>query len=91
MNAETVAKAFNEWMASALGGLGAAAGPLGAIIGGALVLAVGNYTLKDMEAKQSSDQLRAEMECLGLVAPQTAEGIDQAGIRKGNRRGILNH
>ncbi|WP_433850121.1 tape measure protein [Brucella pseudogrignonensis] len=65
-------------MASALGGLGAAAGPLGAIIGGALVLAVGNYTLKAMEAKQNSDQLRAEMERLGLVAPQTAEGIDQA-------------
>ncbi|MCM0752219.1 hypothetical protein DEA98_16060 [Brucella pseudogrignonensis] len=65
-------------MASALGGLGAAAGPLGAIIGGALVLAVGNYTLKAMEAKQNSDQLRAEMERLGLAAPQTAEGIDQA-------------
>lgn len=65
-------------MATALGGLGAVATPLGAIIGGALVLAVGNYTLKAMEAKQNSDQLRAEMERLGLVAPQTAEGIDQA-------------
>ncbi|MDH7788872.1 tape measure domain-containing protein [Ochrobactrum sp. 19YEA23] len=65
-------------LVQAMGGLGAAAGPLGAIIGGALVLAVGNYTVKAMEAQKNSDTLRAEMEKLGLVAPKAADGIDKA-------------
>ncbi|KAB2700305.1 tape measure protein [Ochrobactrum sp. Kaboul] len=65
-------------LVQAMGGLGAAAGPLGAIIGGALVLSVGNYTVKAMEARKNSDSLRAEMEKLGLVAPKAADGIDKA-------------
>nr|WP_282188630.1 tape measure protein [Brucella tritici] len=65
-------------LVQAMGGLGAAAGPLGAIIGGALVLAVGNYTVKAMEARKNSDTLRAEMEKLGLAAPKAADGIDKA-------------
>nr|WP_282183491.1 tape measure protein [Ochrobactrum sp. CM-21-5] len=64
-------------LVQAMGGLGAAAGPLGAIIGGALVLAVGNYTVSAMEAQKNSDTLRAEMEKLGLVAPKAADGIDK--------------
>ncbi len=65
-------------LVQAMGGLGAAAGPLGAIIGGALVLAVGNYTVSAMAAQKNSDSLRAEMEKLGLVAPKAADGIDKA-------------
>ncbi|GAA5661926.1 hypothetical protein Brsp07_00387 [Brucella sp. NBRC 14130] len=65
-------------LVQAMGGLGAAAGPLGAIIGGALVLAVGNYTVSAMEARKNSDTLRAEMEKLGLVAPKAADGIYKA-------------
>lgn len=65
-------------LVQAMGGLGAAAGPLGAIIGGALVLSVGNYTVKAMEARKNSGTLRAEMEKLGLVAPKAADGIDKA-------------
>ncbi|NVM42775.1 tape measure protein [Ochrobactrum intermedium] len=65
-------------LVQAMGGLGAAAGPLGAIIGGALVLAVGNYTVSAMAAQKNSDSLRTEMEKLGLVAPKAADGIDKA-------------
>ncbi|PJR94794.1 hypothetical protein CN878_08915 [Ochrobactrum sp. 695/2009] len=65
-------------LVQAMGGLGAAAGPLGAIIGGALVLAVGNYTVSAMAAQKNSDTLRSEMEKLGLVAPKAADGIDKA-------------
>jgi hypothetical protein len=65
-------------LVQSFGALGAAAGPLGAIIGGAVVLAVGNYTVKAIGARKNSDDLRAEMEKLGLVAPKAAEGIDLA-------------
>ncbi len=65
-------------MVSAFGGLGVAAGPLGAIIGGALVLAVGKYAAGAIEASRNSDELRAEMEKLGLLAPKVADGLDQA-------------
>ncbi|MGH6774605.1 tape measure protein [Brucella tritici] len=65
-------------LVQAMGGLGAAAAPLGAIIGGALVLAVGNYTVSAMAAQKNSDTLRSEMEKLGLVAPKAADGIDKA-------------
>ncbi|MFK4823752.1 tape measure protein [Paenochrobactrum sp. BZR 588] len=61
---------------TALGGMGAAAGPLGAIVGGALVFAMTKYTLSTMEAKQNSDALRTEMEKLGLVAPRVADAVD---------------
>lgn len=61
---------------TALGGMGAAAGPLGAIVGGALVFAMTKYTLSTMEAKQNSDALRSEMEKLGLIAPRVADAVD---------------
>ncbi|NKB78855.1 tape measure protein [Ochrobactrum daejeonense] len=60
-------------LVQAMGGLGAAAGPLGAIIGGALVLAVGNYTVSAMAA-QKTQTLALRWKSSGWLRPRPRMG-----------------
>lgn len=62
---------------SAFGGLSAAAGPLGMLIGGALVLSVGSYAKASWDAAKNSDALKAEMQQLGLYSSKAAKSLDE--------------
>lgn len=62
---------------SAFGGLSAAAGPLGMLIGGALVLSVGSYARASWDAAKNSDALKAEMEQLGLYSSKATKSLDE--------------
>ncbi|MFC4624237.1 tape measure protein [Daeguia caeni] len=65
-------------LVTAFGGLGAAAGPIGTILGGTVVSALALYSLNASEASQKSKKFEGELEALGLLAPRVAEGIDTA-------------
>lgn len=86
----TTAKALAEFVriaraAQGLGGLGPAfaslgaqAGVIGLVVGGAAALALGHFANQAVEAKVRSEYVNAELERMGLVARDAAEGLGEA-------------
>lgn len=64
-------------LATSLAGLGAVAGPLGAIFGGLLAGGVILYASNSSEAARRSEDLRTELENMGLYAPEAADALDE--------------
>ncbi|REF69959.1 tape measure domain-containing protein [Paracoccus versutus] len=62
---------------TAIGGLSAAAGPLGMVIGGLLAGGVLLYSDRAREAEQRSRDLRDELQSLGLYAPDAAVALEE--------------
>lgn len=62
-------------VATAIGGLSAAAGPLGAVVGGAAVGALMLYSSASSDAEARSRDFRSELEALGLVSPIAADAV----------------
>ncbi|WP_287882761.1 tape measure protein [Paracoccus sp. (in: a-proteobacteria)] len=62
---------------TAIGGLSAAAGPLGMVIGGLLAGGVLLYSDRAREAEQRSKDLRDELQRLGLYAPDAAVALEE--------------
>lgn len=71
-------------LAAAFGGLGAAAGPIGAIVGVAAAVAVEHFGGQALDAEARTGQLRQEMEELGLAAKSAAPEIDKAATSINN-------
>lgn len=67
-------------MATAMTGLSAAAGPLGLIIGGAVVGSLVNYGIASADAAEKSKTFQRELENMGLLAKQAAEDVDAAAV-----------
>lgn len=67
-------------MATAMTGLSAAAGPLGMIIGGAVVGSLVNYGIASADAAEKSKTFQRELENMGLLAKQAAEDVDAAAV-----------
>lgn len=65
-------------LATAFGGLTAAAGPIGLVVGATAVAAIVAYSSSAQEASQRTDELQAEMQRLGLYAPKLVEANDAA-------------
>jgi tape measure domain-containing protein len=65
-------------LATALGGIGAAAGPVGMIIGGAVVGSLALYSANAADASNRSQKFEKDLEALGLLAPKVASGIQEA-------------
>ncbi|TCT42785.1 tape measure protein [Martelella mediterranea] len=63
-------------LSTALGGMSAAAGPLGLLIGGTLVGALALYSRHTQAAKAQTEAVNAELERLGLVAEEAAPKLD---------------
>lgn len=61
---------------AAFGGLGAAAGPIGAIVGIAAAGALEIYASRATEAASRSERVTAELEKMGIAGHKAAEGID---------------
>lgn len=71
-------------VATAFGSLGAAAGPLGVIIGGAVVGSLALYSSNAAEAAVRSEAFEKELTSLGILAKRTASDIDEAAESIGN-------
>lgn len=69
---------------TALGGLGAAAGPIGAVLGVAAAGAVVYFGEQAAATAARTDELSKEMEKLGLSAPKAAEGMKQVADESKN-------
>jgi tape measure domain-containing protein len=67
-------------LTTAFGGLGAAAGPVGMIIGGAVVGSLALYSANAADASNRSQKFEKDLESLGLLAPRVAEGIESAAV-----------
>lgn len=65
-------------VATAVSGLGAAAGPLGIILGGAVVGSLAMYSSHAAEATMKSEAFEKELVSLGLLAQKSASDIDDA-------------
>ncbi|WP_336801480.1 tape measure protein [Kaistia sp. MMO-174] len=61
----------------AMSGLTAAAGPIGMILGGTVVAALGLYASSSMAAEERTARFQATLKELGLTAPEAADGLDQ--------------
>lgn len=80
-------------VAAAFGGLGAAAGPIGAIVGVAAAVAVQHFAGEALEASARTDELKSEMEQLGISADgattalgATAKAIAELAPEEARRR-----
>jgi tape measure domain-containing protein len=80
-------------VAAAFGGLGAAAGPIGAIVGVAAAVAVQHFAGAALEASARTDELKSEMEQLGISADgattalgATAKAIAELAPEEARRR-----
>ncbi|WEK05778.1 MAG: tape measure protein [Candidatus Devosia phytovorans] len=62
----------------AFASLGANAGVIGLVVGGAAALALGHFANQAIEAEQRTDRFNAMLERMGLVAKESAEQIDEA-------------
>lgn len=60
---------------AAFGGLGAAAGPAGMLVGGALVAGLVAYNSASQLAEQRTERVTAELEKLGLITPRVSEAV----------------
>ncbi|WP_374833891.1 tape measure protein [Paenochrobactrum pullorum] len=65
-------------LATAFGGLSAAAGPVGMVIGGAVVGSLAMYSSHTSDAIRKSEAFEKELVSLGLLAKKSASGIDDA-------------
>ena len=66
-------------LATAFGGLGAAAGPVGLLIGGAVTAAVVAYSGASSTATERTESLKAEMRRLGIISEEAAPKVDELG------------
>ncbi|SDI95748.1 tape measure protein [Salipiger marinus] len=64
-------------IATALAGVSAAAGPIGLLLGATAATAMVLYSDASSKAEERTNRLKAEMEELGLYAPQAADAIDE--------------
>lgn len=64
-------------LSAAFGGLSAAAGPLGLILGGTVAVALMEYSRATAEAATQSEKVNAELERLGLIASEAAPEVDK--------------
>ncbi|MCM2292298.1 tape measure protein [Allorhizobium sp. BGMRC 0089] len=62
---------------AAMEGLGAAAGPIGMIVGGVVVGALAHYASSSAEAAGETRKVTAELERLGLLASEAAPEVDK--------------
>lgn len=62
---------------TAMGGLSAAAGPLGMLFAGLLAGGFVLYSERAREAEQRSNDLRTELEAMGLYAPDAADALSE--------------
>lgn len=62
----------------AFASLGANAGVIGLVVGGAAALALGHFANQAIEAELRTDRFNAMLERMGIVAEQSAEKIDEA-------------
>lgn len=65
-------------LATAIGGLGSAALPVGAILGSVVAGSLAVYSANAAEASAKSQKFEKDLEALGLLAPKTADGVDAA-------------
>ncbi|MFC0245826.1 tape measure protein [Falsochrobactrum ovis] len=65
-------------LATSFTGLSAAAGPVGLLIGGAVAGSLALYSSNAAAASTQSQKFEKELISLGLLAPKTAKGIDDA-------------
>lgn len=65
-------------LATAFGGLGAAAGPVGLLIGGAVTAAIVASSAASAEAEERTSRLAAEFERLGIRGKKAAAGAEEA-------------
>ncbi|MGV2192223.1 tape measure protein, partial [Agrobacterium vitis] len=63
-------------VASAISGIGSAAGPLGLIIGGTVVGALALFSSSSNDAAANAKHVSAELERMGLLAKQSAPALD---------------
>ncbi|WP_275790565.1 tape measure protein [Pararhizobium gei] len=63
-------------VATAIGGLSAAAGPLGVILGAVATGTFVHFSANAAEASERSKRLAEEMRSLGLLGPEAATGVD---------------
>ncbi|WP_442580710.1 tape measure protein [Mesorhizobium sp. ASY16-5R] len=61
----------------ALGGLGAAAGPIGFVIGTVAAGALVHFSTSAAEAAANADAVTKELEDMGLIAKQASDGVDE--------------
>ena len=66
---------------TAIGGLSAAAGPLGMVLGGLLAGGVLLYSRRSQEAEKRTSDLREVLVELGLSVPEVAKEVDSLGKR----------
>jgi tape measure domain-containing protein len=62
----------------AFASLGANAGLIGAVVGGAAALALGHFAGQAIEAGQRTERVNAELERMGIVARDAADGLNEA-------------
>lgn len=65
-------------MATAMTGLSAAAGPLGLIVGGAVVGSMVSLSMASAEAARRTDDVTLRLQDMGLLAKQAAENVEEA-------------
>lgn len=65
-------------MATAMTGLSAAAGPLGLIVGGAVVGSMVSLSMASAEAARRTDDVTQRLQDMGLLAKQAAENVEEA-------------
>lgn len=66
-------------LATAFGGLGAAAGPVGLLIGGAVTAAVVAYSGASSTATERTESLKAELRRLGIISEEAGPKVDELG------------
>ncbi|MET3601809.1 tape measure protein [Martelella mangrovi] len=63
-------------LATAFGGLSAAAGPIGLLLGGTVAIALMEYSKRSAEAKAQTELVNAELKRLGLISEDIAPKVD---------------